>query len=92
MVTDPDEYSDDAIKDLIKNALRSQLEAKKYPNKKALNESLIASMQEFMSSFKVIGYDIDGNLVSLTYAPSDMGKHALIHAFLDEFSKIVGSK
>ena len=85
-------FTDDEIISLLKESLREKLEPKKYKNKAQLKDSLCVSMQEFMSSFKVVGYDVDGNLVSFTYAPNDVSKHAIIHAYLDEFARLVGNK
>lgn len=85
-----DYTSDEAITNLLREALREKLaDTKKYPTQTQLRQALISSMLEFMSCFKLIGYDVDGKLISLTCTKNEIQKHALTHAFLDEFSKVV---
>lgn len=89
---DTPEYTDDYVRQLLKEALAKKLESNKFPTEVATRKALLSTIQEFMSCFKLVGYDLEGRLVSVTYTSKDIHKHALIHAFIEEFGKTMESK
>lgn len=90
---DFNEFSDDEIRNILKEALSVQLkEKRRIPKKNQLNSALISTLGEFMTCFKVMGYDLDGNPVNLTFYKEKMEKAALENAFLEEVGKFMSSR
>lgn len=87
------DYSDDEIRDILREALTLQIrEKRKIPKKAKLKEVLCGNMAEFLSCFKLIGYDIDGDPVVMTYHTSNLEKSALDNAFSEEMVKFMHGK
>lgn len=87
------EFSDDDIKILLKEALSSQIkEKRKIPKRNELNNALIATLGEFLSCFRLIGYDLDGNPVNMTIFKERIEKSALDNAFMTEIGKFMNSR
>jgi hypothetical protein len=87
------EFSDDDIKNILKEALSFQIkEKRKIPRKNELNKALIDTLGEFLTCFKIIGYDYDGNPVNMTIYKEKLEKSALDNAFMEEIGKFMGSR
>lgn len=87
------EFTDDEIKNILKEALSFQLkEKRKIPKKNRLNNALIGTIGEFLSCFKLIGYDLDGNPVNMTVYKEKIEKSALDNAFMTEIGRFMGSR
>ena len=87
------EFSDDDVKNLLKEALSLQLkEKRKVPKKNALNNALIGTLGEFLTCFKLIGYDLEGNPINMTVYKERIEKSALDNAFMEEIGKFMNSR
>jgi hypothetical protein len=87
------EFSDDEIKNILKEALSFQIkEKRKVPRKNELNKALINTLGEFLTCFKIIGYDYDGNPVNMTIYREKLEKSALDNAFMEEIGKFMSSR
>lgn len=87
------EFSDDEIKNILKEALSLQLKDKrKIPKKNVINNALIGTIEEFLSCFKLIGYDLDGNPVNMTVYKEKIEKSALDNAFMEEIGRFMNGR
>lgn len=87
------EFSDDDIKNILKEALSLQLKDKrKIPKKNALNNALIGTIGEFLSCFKLIGYDLEGNPINMTVYKEKIEKSALDNAFMEEIGRFMNTR
>lgn len=87
------EFSDDDIKNILKEALSLQIkEKRKIPKRNELNNALICTLGEFLSCFKLIGYDLDGNPVNVTVYREKIEKSALDNAFMTEIGRFMNSR
>ena len=87
------EFSDDEIKNILKEALSLQLKDKrKVPKKNQLNNALIGTIGEFLSCFKLIGYDLEGNPINMTVYKEKIEKSALDNAFMEEIGKFMNGR
>jgi hypothetical protein len=78
MNSDDNMFSEEDIRELIKDALKNNNEGKKKYNKKIQLENAIAStLKEFLANFIVIGYDLNGKSLILKSAKTQMEKDAL---------------
>lgn len=92
MEGDETEYTDDDIKKLLMDSLKVKLkEDRKKPNRVMLNQAIVSTLGEFLTCYKLIGYDIDGNLVNLTISKTPLDKSALEQSFIKEFSKFMNN-
>lgn len=88
-----EEFTDEDIENLLRDALKVRLEEKrKVPSKVRLNKALIDSVGEFMTCFKLLGYDYDGNPVNMTVYKERIQKSALDNQFMEEISRFVQTK
>lgn len=87
------EFSDEDIKNILKEALSLQIkEKRKVPKKNQLNNALIGTIGEFLSCFKLIGYDLEGNPINMTVYKEKMEKSALDNAFMEEIGKFMSQR
>tara|TARA_B110000495_G_C22784434_1_gene458671 strand:+ start:496 stop:783 length:288 start_codon:yes stop_codon:yes gene_type:complete len=87
------EFKDEEIEAILREALKSKLEDKrKVPRRNQLNQALITTLGEFLTCWKVMGYDYDGNPVNMTIYKEKVQKSALDNQFMEEVSKFMGSK
>lgn len=86
-------YSNEEIKKLLIDSLKIKIQdERKKPSKVILNQAITASLSEFLTCFKLIGYDIDGNPVKLTMSKTKLDKSALDQAFIEEFGDFMNRK
>lgn len=87
------EFSDEDIKNILKEALSLQIkEKRKVPKKNQLNNALIGTIGEFLSCFKLIGYDLEGNPINMTVYKEKMEKSALDNAFMEEIGRFMSQR
>jgi hypothetical protein len=87
------EFSDEEIKDILREALTLQIKDKrKIPKKNELNNALIGTIGEFLSCFKLIGYDLEGNPINMTVYKEKMEKSALDNAFMEEIGRFMNGR
>ena len=85
--------NDEELQKFLKEALTSKLkEKKKVPKKVELNKALITTLTEFLTCFKIIGYDYNGDPVNLTVYKEKMEKSALDNQFMEEISDFMSKK
>lgn len=84
------EFSDDEIKELIKEALKTNFEKKTNHKKKVdIESALFATTKEFLSSFIILGYDLNGNPLIIKHSPSIMEKDALSSLLMKYISYVM---
>lgn len=78
MDQEPKNASDQEIKDLIKEVLLREVEDKKNKvSKKRLASALAGTLDEFLSSYILLGYDLDGKDIAIKSAKNAMQNEAL---------------
>lgn len=88
--SDFQDFSDDEIKNILKEALSFQLkEKRKIPKRNELNNALVSTLGEFLTCFKLMGYDLDGNPINITFYKEKMEKSALDNSFMEEIGKFM---
>lgn len=70
--------SDDELKDLIKDALKMEIESRAKKGKDVKTREALASVaSEFMTSFLILGYDLNGKEVVIRMEKNNMERNAL---------------
>lgn len=90
----PDEiFVNDEVREILKEALKSKLQEKReLPNKKALALALKDSISEFLTCFRLVGYDLDGNPMQMTVSHSKLEKSALDNMIMESFGEFMADK
>jgi hypothetical protein len=84
---------DEEILKILRDSLKMKLtEDRKMPNKVRLNKALVSTISEFMSCYRLMGYDIDGNPINLSITNNKMEQSAIDNMFIQEFGKFMGSR
>ena len=78
MSYESEDYSEDKLKELVNDALSLQpAELKSFKNDKELRGKLKSIISEYLDSFYIFGYDIDGKTVLVKGGQSDQQLDAL---------------
>lgn len=86
-------FVDEEILSILRESLKTKLkEERKRPNKVQLNSALKCSIAEFLSCFRLIGFDLDGNPIAMTIYNNKMEKSALDNAFIQNFGDFMSSR
>lgn len=84
------DYTEEDIKQLLIDSLKHKLkDDRKKPSRVKINQAIVSSLGEFLTCFKLIGYDLDGNYVHLTVNKTPLDKSALEQSFMKEFGKFM---
>ena len=87
-VNEDDFSEDDKLKELIREALSMRIESQKHKKtQRDLDSALAGVVGEFLNSFIVIGYDFNGNPISLKLAPTIQSNEALKSLLIKVFAK-----
>lgn len=90
MSRDKNEYSDEEIRELLREVLKTEYENKKTYNKKIkINTALASTLKEFLTNFVVLGYDLNNSPVIIKYARTQMEKDALKSLSLRYISELI---
>lgn len=82
---------DESLKRVIREALKIKLRETKVNKQKVdLANALISTISEFLESYIVMGYDIDGNPVVIRSAKTIQEREALMSMFIKVFSREYG--
>lgn len=87
------QFQDEEIANILRDALKMRInDSSNIPKKNKLNIVLSNSICEFMSCYRLLGFDMDGNPVNMIIYHSPIEKAALEAQFLDEISKYMMTK
>jgi hypothetical protein len=89
----PEEFTDEEITNILREALTTRLkEKRKVPSKVQINKAMISTLGEFLTCFKLLGYDLDGNPINMTIYKEKMEKAALDDLFMQSVSKFMNER
>lgn len=82
----PQQFTTEQFTELIKDALAVQFK-KQIQRKKTIDEleAMVATCEEFMSSFIILGYDFDGNAVEPIVIAHSQQEADSLGAYLNKF-------
>jgi hypothetical protein len=88
-----DVFIDEEVLNILRESLKMKLkDDKKRPSKVRINTALKGSIHEFLSCFKLIGFDIEGNPITMTISHNKMEKNAIDNAFMQHFGEFVQAR
>jgi hypothetical protein len=85
-------FVDDKVMEILRESLKHKLKKERKYNKKSFGGILKATLQEFLTCGKLLGYDLDGNVVEITFFGNKMEDSALQNLFVQKFGEFIQSK
>jgi hypothetical protein len=88
-----DSLSDEEVFKILKESLKMKIqEERALPNKKALAKALKDSISQFLTCFRLVGYDLDGNPMQMTVSHNKLEKSALDNMIVESFGEFMADK
>lgn len=89
-----DIFVDEEVLAVLRESLKVKLkEQRQKPTKNQLYSALKCTIGEFMSCYRLMGFDLDGNPINMVVFTNNMEKMALDNAFMQKFGEFMnGSK
>jgi hypothetical protein len=86
-------FIDDQVLDILRESLKMKIkEERSLPKKQQLVTALKDTLSEFMTCFRLVGYDLDGNSIQMTYSHNKLEKSALDDIFIESFGEFMSDK
>jgi hypothetical protein len=83
-------YVDEEVLNLLRESLKTKLKDDiKKPSKVRINSALKSTIAEFLTCFKLIGFDLDGNPINMTITNNKMEQNAIENAFMQHFGEFI---
>lgn len=89
-----EEFSDERVKDILREALKMRVQnrAGKQISQDQLNTALTDVLGEFLTCYRIFGFDMDGKPITLNKSHNTMEKSAIENLFVNEFGKFMSSR
>ena len=89
-----EEYSDEQVKDILREALKMRVKnrAGKKISQDQLNIALTDVLGEFLTCYRIFGFDMDGKPIAITKSHNNMEKSAMENMFVQEFGRFMNSR
>ena len=85
-----DLFVDEEVLNVLRESLKVKLkEQRQKPTKNQLHSALKSTMGEFMSCWRLMGFDLDGNPINMAIYNNNMEKAALDNAFMQKFGEFM---
>jgi hypothetical protein len=89
----PDEvFVDEKVLEILRESLKQKLKRDRKGSKSVIKNALKATMQEFLTCGKLIGYDLDGNVVEISFHSNKMEDNAMQNLFIQKFGEFMAGR
>jgi hypothetical protein len=89
----PDEvFVDERVLEILRESLKQKLKRDRKGSKSVIKNALKATMQEFLTCGKLIGYDLDGNVVEISFHSNKLEDNAMQNLFIQKFGEFMANK
>ena len=89
----PDEvFVDEKVLEILRESLKQKLKRDRKGSKSVIKNALKATMQEFLTCGKLIGYDLDGNVVEISFHSNKLEDNAMQNLFIQKFGEFMANK
>jgi hypothetical protein len=81
------------VYNILRESLKQKLKKEnKYRNSSQLKTALKSILGEFFTCYKIIGYDMDGNVIDITNVSNKMEESAMQNLFMQKFGEFMVGK
>ena len=89
----PDEvFVDERVLEILRESLKQKLKRDRKGSKSIIKNALKATMQEFLTCGKLIGYDLDGNVVEISFHSNKLEDNAMQNLFVQKFGEFMANR
>jgi hypothetical protein len=89
----PDEvFVDEKVLEILRESLKQKLKRDRKGSKSVIKNALKATMQEFLTCGKLIGYDLDGNVVEISFHSNKLEDNAMQNLFIQKFGEFMAGR
>jgi hypothetical protein len=85
-------FNDEQVLEILRESLKQKIKNERKSNKKELNDALKATLQEFLTCATIFGYDMDGNIVDITFFGNKMEDNAMQNLFVQKFGEFMAGR
>jgi hypothetical protein len=86
-------FVDEDVLKILRDSLKVKLQnERKFSDTAQLKSSIGGVLSEFLSCFKIMGYDFDGNPVEMSVIHNRMEKSAIDNMFVQSFGVFINEK
>ena len=86
------EYTDDEVREILKNALKTKMGDNPKISKKDISRVLTSHISQFLACYKIIGYDLNGRPVVIDQFDNKLEKDALEHLFMESINRLINER
>jgi hypothetical protein len=89
----PDEvFVDEKVLEILRESLKQKLKRDRKGSKSVIKNALKATMQEFLTCGKLIGYDLDGTVVEISFHSNKLEDNAMQNLFIQKFGEFMAGR
>lgn len=85
-------FVDDKVLEILRESLKQKLKKERRGNKKNINHALKSTLEEFLTCGKLFGYDLDGNIVEISFSNNKMEDDAMQNLFIQKFGEFMSGR
>lgn len=85
-------FVDDQVLEILRESLKQKLKKERGSSKSKSNAALKATLQEFMTCGKLFGYDLDGNVIEISFHGNKMEDNAMQNLFIQKFGEFMAGR
>jgi hypothetical protein len=91
---EPEEiFVDEQVLEVLRESLKKKLKNERRKNSPPLtNNALKAILKEFMTCGKLLGYDLDGNIIEISFHDNKMEDNAMQNLFIQKFGEFMAGR
>ena len=89
-----EEYSDEHVRDILREALKMRVKNRtgKKISQDQLNTALTDVLGEFLTCYRIFGFDMDGKPIAIAKSHNNMEKSAMENMFVQEFGRFMSQR
>jgi hypothetical protein len=85
-------FVDEKVLEILRESLKQKLKKERKGGKGVVKNALKATMQEFLTCGKLIGYDLDGNVVEISFHSNKLEDNAMQNLFIQKFGEFMANR
>lgn len=85
-------FVDEKVLEILRESLKQKLKKERKGSKTDVKNALRATMQEFLACGRLIGYDLDGNIVEISFHNNKLEDNAMQNLFVQKFGEFMASR
>jgi hypothetical protein len=85
-------FVDEKVLEILRASLKQKLKKERKVSKNDIKGALKATLQEFMACGKLLGYDLDGNIIEISFHNNKLEDNAMQNLFVQKFGEFMANR